>query len=224
MARITINPSGLKPPETYSLLLGIVVPRPIAFVSTISASGLLNLAPYSFFQAVCSNPPTVLFCPSRDRNGNIKHTLRNIQETGEFVIGTVAEVMAESMNLTSATFPEDVSEFDVAGFTPVKAELVKPYLIGESPANLECRLNRIIEISDKPAGGCIVIGEVLRIHIREEYYDHLRRGINPRVNDVIGRLGGSDYCTIKDSFTMPHPRFNAEGEIIADSYKRIADH
>ncbi len=215
---ITLDPTELEPRQNYLLILGMVVPRPIAMISTISADGSLNLAPFSFFQAVSANPPGVIFSPTRDRHGQIKHSLRNVQESGEFVVAMVTEDMAEAMNLTSAEFPDGVSEFEQAGFTPTPSDIVKPRLVLESPVNLECRVHSIVEMSKKPLSGAIVIGEVVRMHIHLDVFDHEKMVIDRDKYDVISRLGGSSFGRIADSFEMPRPQFDDEGKVIPGSY------
>ena len=128
----------------YRVLTGVVVPRPIAFVSTQSPDGIDNLAPYSFFNAVAYDPPTVVFSSSRRVEHKSKDTLRNIEETGEFVVNIVVDDIAEAMNATAAEYPEDVDEFDIARLTAVPSDIVKPPRVAESPVNMECRLNQVV--------------------------------------------------------------------------------
>lgn len=217
---ITLNTQDLDPRQNYLLLLGIVIPRPIGFISTISQAGIPNLAPYSYFQAVSSNPPAVIFAPIRDREGRIKHSLRNVLETSEFVASMVTEEMAENMNLASAEFPDGVSEFEAAGFTPWPAHAIKPFLVGESPINLECKVVNILELSQQPLAGAVVVGEVVRIHIREDLYNAEKMQVEISKFRPIARLGGSEYGRLTDTFEMPRPQMTVDGKIIPDSFRK----
>ena len=147
--------------DRFNLVLtGVVVPRPIAFVSTVSTDGISNLAPYSFFNAVSYDPPTIVFSSSRTVDRKSKDTLRNVEETGEFVVNVVVDDIAEAMNKTAAEFPEDVDEFEIAGLTAIPSEIVKAPRVAESPVNMECRLNQVVPIGDPVHGHGLVIGTV----------------------------------------------------------------
>lgn len=190
--------------EVYGLLTDVVQPRPIAFVSTLSAAGAPNLAPFSFYNAVSANPPFVCFSPQRrGRDGTKKDTLRNVEETGEFVVATVTEAIAERMNLTSAEHPPEVNEFEIAGFTPLPSRLVRPFRVAESPVNIECRLHQIVYLGDGPGAGSLIIGRVLLMHIDDELI------VNGRVASerlkAVGRMGGSRYAKTDSTFEMPRP-------------------
>ena len=139
--------------DIYQLAITFVNPRPIAFVSTLGEDGVRNLAPYSFYNMVSANPPVVIFCPSRTRDGSRKDSLRNVEVTREFVVATVTAPMAERMNQAGAPYPPDVDEFEAVGFTPKPSRVVKPSLVAESPVNLECVLDRIVEYGDQPGAG-----------------------------------------------------------------------
>ena len=147
------------------VLTGVVVPRPIAFVSSISAEGLINLAPYSFFNAVAYYPPTLVFSSSRFAADKRKDTLSNIEATGEYVVNVVVDDIAEAMNRTAAEYPADVSEFDIAGLTPVPSTVVKPPRVAESPVNMECRLQQIVPIGQGHHQHGLVIGQIVLMHI-----------------------------------------------------------
>jgi flavin reductase (DIM6/NTAB) family NADH-FMN oxidoreductase RutF len=196
-----VDPGSHPPLSTYKLLVGSVVPRPIAFVSTISAAGINNLAPFSFFNAVCADPPTVLFCPN-NRNP-IKDTLANIRATGEFVINIVSEEIAEKMNLCSGDYPAGVDEFQVSGLTPAPSGLVKPPRVLEARVNMECKVTQIIPIGDRPWSGNVVLGEVLRFHIDDAIVDDFR--IDPEKLRAVGRMGGNTYTRVQDRFDMIRP-------------------
>lgn len=202
-----INPSEHNHRDVYKILIGSVVPRPIAFVSTIGASGARNLAPFSFFNAVCSEPPTILFCTSFKKGADglpvHKDTLRNVRETGEFVVNIVSEPMAEAMNLTSGEYPADVDEFVVSGLTAVHSDLVKPPRVKESLINMECKLQQIVTVSERPGGGAVVIGEVVLFHVNDEIISNFR--IDPVLLKAIGRMGGNSYARTSDRFDMVRP-------------------
>jgi flavin reductase (DIM6/NTAB) family NADH-FMN oxidoreductase RutF len=159
---------SVAPQERHHWLTPLIAPRPIAFVSTLSASGIGNLAPFSFFAMGGQQPQSVAFCPIADREGNPKDTLRNILETGEFVINIVSREMAERVNQASAPYPFAVDEFDVTGFTRAPSSVVKPPRVLEAPAALECRVFQIVPHGTGAQHGTWVIGEVLHLHVRDE--------------------------------------------------------
>jgi len=196
-----VDPSSQPPLHIYKLLVGSVVPRPIAFVSTISPEGINNLAPFSFFNAVCADPPTVLFCPNQ-RNP-IKDTLANVRAMGEFVINIVSEEIAEKMNVCAGDYPAGIDEFQVSGLTPVPSGLVKPPRVLEAHVNMECKVTQIIPIGDNPWGGNVVLGEVLRFHIDDAIAHDFR--IDPDKLRAVGRMGGNEYTRTRDRFEMIRP-------------------
>src|ERR1700722_16409473 len=193
----------------YKLMIGSIVPRPIAFVSSQDARGVRNLAPFSFFTGVSADPPVILFCPTvrpEDPSRGLaahKDTLLNVIATREFVVNVVSEEIAERMNLTSAQVPPDVDEFALAGLTPVPSDLVKPPRVAESPVQMECRLRQIIEVSDRPSGGSIVLGEVVRFHVDDALVENFR--IDPEKLAAIGRMGGTTYARTRDRFDLKRP-------------------
>ena len=193
----------------YKLMIGAIVPRPIAFVSSLDRRGIRNLAPFSFFNGVSAAPPVVLFCAAvrredRERGlGPHKDTLLNVIDTREFVINVVTESIAEKMNLTSAQVPPDVDEFELSGLTPLPSELVKPPRVAESPVQMECRLRQIVEISEKLHGSTIVLGDVLRFHVREDVVENFR--IDADKLAAIGRMGGPTYVRTRDRFDLERP-------------------
>jgi flavin reductase (DIM6/NTAB) family NADH-FMN oxidoreductase RutF len=202
---LRFDPPEHLPQNIYKLMIGCVVPRPIAFVSSIDEQGIYNLAPFSFFSAVCSKPPTVLFCPGvRAATGKAKDTLRNVLATREFVVNVVSEGIIAEMNQTSAEVGPEVDEFALSGLTPLASETVKPPRVAESPVQMECRLREVITISAEPGGGSVVIGEVLRFHVREEIFDNYR--IDPGKLNAVGRMGGPTYCRTQDRFDMERPK------------------
>ena len=202
---LRFDPAEHLPQNIYKLMVGCVVPRPIAFVSSIDEEGIYNLAPFSYFSAVCSKPPSVLFCPGvRATTGKAKDTLRNVLATKEFVVNIVSEEIAAEMNLTSAEVGPEVDEFVLSGLTPLASETVRAPRVAESAVQMECRLREVITISAEPGGGSIVIGEVLRFHVREDLFDNYR--IHPEKLKAVGRMGGPTYCRTQDRFDMERPK------------------
>jgi len=205
MAILSIDPNEEVPANIYKLMIGAIVPRPIAFVSSVDAHGVRNLAPFSFFSAVCSKPPTVLFCPGiRATTRERKDTLKNVLATKEFVVNIVSEEIAEQMNLTSAEVGPEVDEFELSGLTPLASAVVRPPRVAESPVQMECKLREVVTISDQPGGASIVIGHVLRFHIREDLIESFR--VDADRLKAIGRMGGPSYCTTRDRFDMERPK------------------
>ncbi|HVJ09146.1 MAG TPA: flavin reductase family protein [Acidisarcina sp.] len=201
---LTFDPANYAPQDIYKLMVGSIVPRPIAFVSTVDANGVGNLAPFSFFTAASANPPVVCFCPMLRRVGPPeKDTLRNVEATREFVVNIVSEEFAERMNLCSAEVPPEVNEFDISGLTPLASELVRPPRVAESHVQMECRLLQVVRVSDKPMGGVLVLGEVLRFHVREGLVAEFR--IDPAKLKAIGRMAGTTYVRTTDRFDMDRP-------------------
>jgi flavin reductase (DIM6/NTAB) family NADH-FMN oxidoreductase RutF len=203
---VIVDPASVPPSTSYKLLIGSVVPRPIAFVSTVSAAGVPNLAPFSFFNAICGEPPIVCFAPMV-RNPS-KDTLRNVRETGEFVVNIVSEEIAEQMNLTSGDYPPEVDEFNVSGLTPAASDLVRPPRVRESHVNMECKLFQIVEVSTLPWGGSLVLGEVIRFHVDDAVLDGSgdKFRIDPGRLRAIGRMGGNVYARTRDRFDMVRPQ------------------
>jgi len=204
----TLKPAEQNPQENYKLLVGSVVPRPIAFVSSMDAKGVRNLAPFSFFTVVSANPPVVCFCPMvRGANSpnlqSSKDTLRNIIATREFVVNIVSEEFATQMNACSAELPPEVDEFEISGLTPLASEVVRPPRVAESHVQMECRLEQVVHISAEPLGGSLVLGEVLRFHVRESLLKDYR--IDPDKLHAIGRMAGSTYSRTTDRFELERP-------------------
>lgn len=197
-----LDPKNLNWHQSHELLTGMVTPRPIAFVSTIGQNGIYNLAPYSYFSVICNVPMLVGFALGRKSKGQKKDTLVNIELSKEFVINIVTESLADAMAQTARAYPIDVDEFKEAGLTSVAAELVRAPLLAESPVSMECKLIQILEFGDAPRKGNFVIGEVVRVHIKDEY---LKDGqLQPLELKVIGRLGGKvkHYCRTTDIFKI----------------------
>ena len=190
--------------EVYQLLVGAVTPRPIAWVATLSPSGVVNLAPFSFFNAFGANPPIVVFSPTLRRDGSKKDTLINLESLGEFVVNAATAPLAEKVNLTSAEIPASDSEVSLAKLTTLPSVKVKPPRIAESPVNFECKVRQIIPCGSGPIAANLVIGEVLMMHIADEVLDEKGR-IDPRKLQTVARLGGDFWCRTTDLFEQKRP-------------------
>src|SRR5271166_1584948 len=206
---LSFNPAECLQRQVYKLMTGIIVPRPIALVSTLSREGVANLAPFSFFCGVGSVPPTVLFCPSlrpadSSEAGHRKDTLRNVEETGEFVINVVSDTIAMAANAASADVGPEVSEFQLSGLTPVPSEAVQPPRVAESPAQMECKLLQVIYTGRAPGSGVIVLGEVVRFHVREDLVDDFR--VDPAGLDAVGRMAGNTWVRTRDRIELTRPK------------------
>jgi flavin reductase (DIM6/NTAB) family NADH-FMN oxidoreductase RutF len=201
----SIDPASLEPAEIYALLVGCVVPRPIAFVSSLSRAGVANLAPFSFFNAGGARPPSVVFSPVTSGGGRDKDTLNNVGETGEYVIHIVPWALREGMNQASADYPPDVDEFEAAGFTKVASVRVKPWRAAECPIAMECRLFQIVQHGDGALRANYVIGEVVHFHIEESLFTNGR--VDSSAIDAIARLGGPNYTRVtrESVFSMARP-------------------
>jgi len=199
-----IDPTKISRKDGYKIATGTILPRPIAWVSTIDENGVPNLAPYSFFTVASSQPLTLLFCPQYHADtGQPKDTLRNIEKIPEFVVNLTNEETAEAMNTSSAPLPSGKSEFALAGLTAAPCETVRVPRVAEAPVSYECHLHQIVTIRDGNAGGATVFGRVTRIHIRDDIYQD--GYINLQVLKPIGRLAGSGYARITDLFDMVRP-------------------
>jgi flavin reductase (DIM6/NTAB) family NADH-FMN oxidoreductase RutF len=199
-----IDPKSLEWKEAHELLTGVVVPRPIAFVSTVGEDGIYNVAPYSFFAPIAVKPMLVGFNVGWKANGQKKDTLVNIESCREFVVNAVNENLAEAMNRASKEYPSSVDEFKAVGLTPVRAGLVKPPMVGESPVNMECRLMQILEFGISPRRTSFIIGQVVRVHIRDDLY--INGEIEMSKLKAIARMGGELYCRTTDMFEMIRPK------------------
>lgn len=196
----------------YKILIGSVVPRPIAWVSSQNRTGGTNLAPFSFFNAVSSKPPIIVFSAGlksvRSDDGSwqvtAKDTLRNIKETKEYVVNVVSHKLAERMNQTSANYPPEVSEFDAVGLSQAASHMVSVPRVGEALISMECQLQQIIEFGEEEGAGNLIIGKVVCFYLDESVYKDGR--IDIEVLDPIGRLAGYSYCTTRDRFDIPRPK------------------
>jgi flavin reductase (DIM6/NTAB) family NADH-FMN oxidoreductase RutF len=204
---MTIDPKSLSIPQRHALLQSSIIPRPISFASTIDSAGNINLSPFSFFNMFSSNPPILIFSPSRrGRDNTTKHTYENVKEVPEVVINIVNYPMVEQASLTSCDFPKETNEFIKAGFTPIASTLVKPQRVAESPVSFECKVNQVIELGNEGAAGNLVICEVLLVHVKEEVLDE-NGAISPFKLDAVARLGQDYYARINSGsiFIVPKP-------------------
>ncbi|MHC0035499.1 flavin reductase family protein [Pseudoneobacillus sp. C159] len=187
-----INPASLEWREAYKLLVGSILPRPIAFVSTIDENGIANAAPFSFFTAICADPMLVCFSPMRrGTDGAKKDTLVNIEKTKQFVINIVSEEFVEQMNECAKELPHDVDEFEYTGLTKVESVHVKAPRIAESKVQLECELFQSLDFGTEPGAGSLVIGKVVHVHIQDDLYDNGR--ISTEKLLPVGRMAGQTY-------------------------------
>jgi flavin reductase (DIM6/NTAB) family NADH-FMN oxidoreductase RutF len=206
--------SDISSRELYNIILSSVAPRPIAWVSTLNASGQANLAPFSFFNCVCIDPPLLAFAPGFRVPANdtvplpevqpqAKDTLRNVRETREFVISVVTYDLLEVMNLTSGEYDHNVNEFELAGLTPRPSKMVLPAGVAESPVSFECKLRQIVDFSTAPNGTSLVIGEVVAVYVDEA---HLNDGrIDRNSLDLVGRMGGIQYSRTTNRIELARP-------------------
>lgn len=193
-----IDPKQISQLELYALLVGIVAPRPIAFVSTMDEDGMPNLAPYSFFNVFSSAPPILVFSSNRRASSNTtKDTLNNVMATREVVVNVVSYDIVRQMSLTSIEYPSDINEFEKAGFTPLPSDFVKPFRVKESPAQMECKVVDIITLGDQAGAGHLIICEIVRIHVNESIFDSQGR-VDPQRIDLVGRLGRAFYVRASD--------------------------
>lgn len=191
--------------DLYKILIGSVVPRPIAWVSTVDAQGRTNLAPFSFFQAVCSDPPTVIVSVGRRANGERKDTALNAEATGEFVVNIVNLDLAEAMNETSGDFPYGMDEFEMAGLATAPSHLVRPPRVAEAPIALECTLAQALPIGRGPDDYLLLFGEVVAMYVRDDLHDNGR--IDQSRLRPLGRLAGNQYSRPGEIFEMLRPKY-----------------
>lgn len=202
-----IEPGSIPTKDFHAYLLSAVAPRPICFASTLDEEGNANLSPFSFFNAFGSKPPIVIFSPARRvRDNTTKHSLQNAEALKEVVIAVVNYNMVQQVSLASCEYPKGVDEFLKAGFTKGKAEKVKPYLVQESPVNLECKVLQIIKTGDEGGAANLIICEVVKMHIKDEILDAENR-IDPNKIDLVARMGQDFYCRASGDaiFEVPKP-------------------
>ena len=190
--------------DVYHLLVGVVTPRPIAWVTTVDPEGRVNLAPFSFFNAFGANPPVVVFSPTLRRDGTKKDTLRNVEATGEFVLNAAVASLADKINLSSKEVPYGQSEVELTGLNLLPSTKVKPPRIAEAPVHMEGKVLQIVPVGKGPIAGNLVIGEIVALHVDERVLDGQGR-VDPRKLQTIARLGSDWYCRTSDLFEMKRP-------------------
>jgi flavin reductase (DIM6/NTAB) family NADH-FMN oxidoreductase RutF len=198
-----ITPDKLSNLELYKILNSSILPRPIAWVSTIDSTGNSNLAPFSFFTIASVNPPVVCFSPMLNDNRSEKDTLVNIRQSGEFVVNIVSHKLVGPMNQTSAPYPAGVSEFLKVGVTAQPSAVVKAPGVQESLVRLECTLRQVIALGSESLAGNLILGDICHIHIHPDIYKHGK--LDFKALDPVGRLTGNYYSTIRDCFEIPRP-------------------
>ncbi|RUM47081.1 MAG: flavin reductase family protein [Hydrogenothermus sp.] len=198
-----IDVKDLDKSQFYKLMTSVIVPRPIAWISTVSKDGIYNIAPFSYFAGVSSQPPILMVSIGRKENGDKKDTWQNIEDTGEFVVNIVINQLAEKMNITSAPFAPEEDEFEKAGLTPKKADIVQAPLIEEAPINIECRKYEIVNIGKMG----VIFGEILKFHIRDDILNE-KGYVDTTKLEIVGRMGGANYCLItkENTFEMRKPK------------------
>jgi len=202
---LSINPADHQVHEIYKLMVGLIVPRPVALVSTVDKDGVPNVAPFSFFNGVGSNPPTVLFCPALRSSGDKrKDTLRNVEQTGEFVINIVSDSIAAAANATAADVGPEVDEFLLAGLTAIPSEAVRAPRVAESPAQFECKLLQIVFTGEAPGAGVVVLGEIVRVHVAAHLEHNFR--VDPAGLDAVGRMAGNTWVHTRERFDLERPK------------------
>ncbi|UKT64582.1 flavin reductase family protein [Pedobacter mucosus] len=193
---LTLKTEDLSPIQLMDYLQYAIAPRPICFASTIDNEGNINLSPFSFFNMFSTNPPICIFSPSRRvRDNTTKHTLENVMQVKECVINIVDYDMVQQMSLASTEYAKGINEFEKAGFTMIKSDLVKPPRVAEAPVQLECVVNQIIPLGDKNGAGNLILAEVKLIHVSEKILDDKGK-IDQQKLDLVARLGGDWYCRV----------------------------
>ena len=201
---MVIDFTALSVRDAYTWMAGTIIPRPIAWVSTISPEGRTNLAPFSFFQAVTANPPTLMFVPVNDRSGGKKDTVRNIEQVPEFVVNLVSGALTEQMNQTATVLPYGESEFERFGVAAAPSRQVRPPRVAAAPVAFECRLDRIVAIGEGPLAANVVFGRILTAHVADGVLDSAG-GPDVEKLGLIGRLSGNAYVRLTDRFEVQRP-------------------
>jgi flavin reductase (DIM6/NTAB) family NADH-FMN oxidoreductase RutF len=196
--------SQLVPRDAYAWISGTILPRPIAWVSTMGRDGHTNLAPFSFFQGVTSNPPTLMFVPVNARDGSKKDTIRNIEDVPEFVVNLVSFPLTETMNRTATLLPYGQSEFAAFGIEAAPSDRVKPPRVAAAPVAFECTLDRIVQIGEGSLAANVVFGRILALHVNDAVLGPDGRP-DPVKMDLVGRLGGEGYLRTTESFSLKRP-------------------
>ena len=201
---MVIDFSTLSARDAYGWMSGTIVPRPIAWVSTISSDGCPNLAPFSFFQGVTANPPTLMFVPVNDRSGAKKDTVRNLEQVPEFVVNLVSCALTEKMNQTATVLPYGESEFERFGVASAASDEVRPPRVATAPVAFECRLDRIVLIGEGPLAANVVFGRILVAHVADSVLD-AQGAPDLEKLDLVGRLSGNGYVRLTDRFEVKRP-------------------
>ena len=202
----SFEPKDLTVEQLHSHLLSAIGPRPIAFASTLNKKGVPNLSPFSFFNVFSANPPILIFSPARRvRDNTTKHTLQNVEATKEVVINVVNYDMVHQTSLSSTEYPEDVNEFEKAGFTMLDSHNIRPFRVGESPIQFECKVKDIVKLGKKGGAGNLIICQVVKMHISTEILNK-DKSINQEKLDLVARAGGNYYSRAKEGFfEIPKP-------------------
>jgi len=202
----SFEPKDLSTGQLHGYLLNAVAPRPIALASTLNNKGVPNLSPFSFFNVFSANPPILIFSPARRvRNNTTKHTLHNVEETKEVVINVVTYEMVHQTSLASTEYPEDVNEFEKAGFTMLDSHNIRPFRVGESPVQFECKVNEIVKLGKEGGAGNLIICEIVKIHLSSDILNK-DKSINQEKLDLVARAGGDYYSRAKKGFfEIPKP-------------------
>lgn len=196
-----IDPEIENPTLVYSTMIRAITPRPIAWVSTISPNGITNLAPFSYFNGICSKPAALMFSPVNKPDGSKKDTVRNIEANGQFVVNVVPFSVAETMFKTSRDFEYEISELESVGLREKPSIRVRPPGVAESPIQFECELIQIVPVGAGPLAANVIIGKILMMNIDDSILD-VRGKVDPERLDTIGRMGGLSYCRTKDRFDL----------------------
>jgi flavin reductase (DIM6/NTAB) family NADH-FMN oxidoreductase RutF len=211
---VQFDPQILDPVVTYKILIGSVVPRPIAWVSSVDTEGVRNLAPFSYFMAITHDPPTVAFS-SGPRGAETsgargkKDTLSNVEATREFVVNVVDDALAQQMNVTSGDYPAEVDEFTQAGLAAAPSVKVKAPRVAAAPISMECRLVQVIPVGNLPHH--LIMGEIVHLHVRDDVYDPATGRIDMHRLRPVGRLAGHLYTHVHDIFEMKRPAVDYKG-------------
>jgi len=212
---VQFDPTVIDTTAMYKLLIGSVVPRPIAWVSSVDADGVRNLAPFSYFMAITHDPPTVAFSSGprgADIGGGVrgkKDTLHNVEVTREFVVNVVDDALAEAMNVTSGDYAADVDEFTKAGLEAASSVKVRAPRVAAAPVSMECRLAQIIPVGNLPHH--LIVGEIVHVHVRDDVFDPATGRLDMHRLKPVGRLAGHLYTHVHDIFEMKRPAVDYKG-------------
>jgi flavin reductase (DIM6/NTAB) family NADH-FMN oxidoreductase RutF len=201
---MVIDFTKLSPRDAYNWMADTITPRPIAWVSTVSPEGRTNLAPFSFFNGITGNPPTLMFSAVNNRSGERKDTVRNIEATGEFVVNLVTHAHTGQMNACAALLPYGESEFDQFGIAPAASAHVRPPRVEAAPVAFECRLHSIVPVGEGAGAASVVFGRIVSAYVSDTVLA-AGGGIDPALLDTVGRLGGENYVTTRDRFSLKRP-------------------